>query len=334
MIKAFAADAAKGELKPFEYDAGELGSQEVEIEVHYCGVCHSDISMLDNEWGMTQFPFVPGHEVAGLVKQVGSEVKHLKAGDRVGLGWQSGYCNHCGSCMTGDHNLCGTAEMTIVGRHGGFADHVRAQSTSVVKLPDEIDMADAGPLFCGGVTVYNPMKQFDLKPTAKVAVIGIGGLGHMALQFLNSWGCEVTAFTSTEEKRKEAIALGAHKTLNSRDEKELESAAGSFDMIISTVNVSLNWEAYINTLNAKGRLHFVGAVLEPLQVSVFPLLMAQRSISASPVGSPATISQMLEFAARHQIKPQVELFQKDQINDAINHVREGKARYRAVIQFK
>lgn len=236
--------------------------------------------------------------------------------------------------MSGDHNLCGTAEMTIVGRHGGFADHVRAQATSVVKLPDEIDMADAGPLFCGGVTVYNPMKQFDLKPTAKVAVIGIGGLGHMALQFLNSWGCEVTAFTSTEEKRKEAIALGAHKTLNSRDEKELEGAAGSFDMIISTVNVSLNWEAYINTLRAKGRLHFVGAVLEPIQVGVFPLLMGQRSISASPVGSPGTISQMLEFAARHQIKPQVELFQKDQINDAINHVREGKARYRAVIRFK
>jgi len=334
MIQAFAADKAKGELKPFEYDPGELGSQQIEIDVHYCGVCHSDISMLDNEWGFSQYPFVPGHEVAGIVSQVGSEVSHVKVGDRVGLGWHSAYCNHCGSCMSGDHNLCGSAEMTIVGRHGGFADKVRAQSTSVIKLPDSIEMADAGPLFCGGVTVYNPMKQFDLKPTAKVAVIGIGGLGHMALQFLNAWGCEVTAFTSTEAKQKEALALGAHKTLNSRDDSELEKAAGQFDMIISTVNVSLNWEAYINTLSPKGRLHFVGAVLEPIQVGIFPMMMAQRSISASPVGSPATISQMLEFAARHLIKPQIELFSKDKINDAIDHVREGKARYRAVIQFK
>ncbi|WP_396588626.1 NAD(P)-dependent alcohol dehydrogenase [Bermanella sp. R86510] len=334
MIQAYAADKAKGELKPFEYDPGELGSQQIEIDVHYCGVCHSDISMLDNEWGFSQYPFVPGHEVAGIVSQVGSEVSHVKVGDRVGLGWHSAYCNHCGSCMSGDHNLCGSAEMTIVGRHGGFADKVRAQSTSVIKLPDSIEMADAGPLFCGGVTVYNPMKQFDLKPTAKVAVIGIGGLGHMALQFLNAWGCEVTAFTSTEAKQKEALALGAHKTLNSRDDSELEKAAGQFDMIISTVNVSLNWEAYINTLSPKGRLHFVGAVLEPIQVGIFPMMMAQRSISASPVGSPATISQMLEFAARHLIKPQIELFSKDKINDAIDHVREGKARYRAVIQFK
>ena len=334
MINAFAAKQAKGPLEPFQYEAGQLGGQEVEIDVHYCGVCPSDVSMLDNEWGFSQYPLVAGHEVAGIVSAVGENVNHLKAGDRVGLGWHSAYCNHCESCMTGDHNLCGTSSPTIIGRHGGFADKVRAQSTAVVKLPDDMDMSYAGPLFCGGVTVYNPMVQFDLKPTARVAVVGIGGLGHMALQFLNAWGCEVTAFTSNPDKEKEAIALGAHKTLNSKDAAQLEAAAGSFDMIISTVNVSLNWDAYMGTLRAKGRLHFVGAVLEPLKLSVFPMMLAQRSVSASPVGSPAVIAQMLEFAVRHNIKPQIELFDKENINDAIDHVREGKARYRAVVKFK
>ncbi len=334
MIHAYAAHQAKGPLESFEYDPGALGGQEVEIEVHYCGVCHSDVSMLDNEWGFSRYPLVAGHEVAGVVSQVGEQVTHLKPGDRVGLGWHSAYCNHCENCMGGDHNLCATSSPTIIGRHGGFADKVRAQSTAVIKLPEGLDMSHAGPLFCGGVTVYNPMVQYDLKPTARVAVIGIGGLGHMALQFLRAWGCEVTAFTSNPDKEKEALQLGAHKTLNSKDAKQLEAAAGSFDMIISTVNVSLNWDAYIGTLKAKGRLHFVGAVLEPLNISVFPMMLAQRSVSASPVGSPVVIAQMLEFAVRHGVKPQVELFDKDNINDAIDHVREGKARYRAVVKFK
>jgi len=334
MINAFAAPSAKAPVEPFEYEPGELGGHEVEIEVHYCGVCHSDVSMIDNEWGFSRYPLVAGHEVAGVVSAVGDQVKHLKAGDRVGLGWHSAYCNHCGNCMEGDHNLCPTSEKTIVGRHGGFADKVRAQSTAVIKLPEGLDMSHAGPLFCGGVTVYNPMVQYDLKPTAKVAVIGIGGLGHMALQFLNAWGCEVTAFTSSPDKEAEAKSLGAHKTLNSKDPAQLEAAAGSFDMIISTVNVSLNWNAYMGTLRAKGRLHFVGAVLEPLNISVFPMMLAQRSVSASPVGSPAVIAQMLEFAVRHGIQPQVEVFEKSDINQALDHVREGKARYRAVVKFK
>ncbi|GAA6134796.1 NAD(P)-dependent alcohol dehydrogenase [Oceaniserpentilla sp. 4NH20-0058] len=334
MINAFAALQAKAPVEPFQYEPGELAGHEVEIDVHFCGVCHSDVSMLDNEWGFSRYPLVAGHEVAGVVSAVGDQVNHLKAGDRVGLGWHSAYCNHCGCCMEGDHNLCATSEKTIVGRHGGFADKVRAQSTAVVKLPEGLDMSHAGPLFCGGVTVYNPMVQYDLKPTAKVAVIGIGGLGHMALQFLNAWGCEVTAFTSSSDKEAEAKALGAHKTLNSKDPAQLEAAAGSFDMIISTVNVSLNWNAYMGTLRAKGRLHFVGAVLEPLNISVFPMMLAQRSVSSSPVGSPAIIAQMLEFAVRHGIQPQVEIFDKENINQALDHVREGKARYRAVVKFK
>lgn len=332
MISAYAATEVGGELQPFEYDPGELGENEVEIDVKYCGICHSDLSMLDNDWGMTEFPLVPGHEVVGTVAKTGKKVSTLTVGQSVGLGWHAGFCNHCACCQSGDHNLCATAEATIVQHHGGFADKVRAQANSVIAIPEGVDLESAGPLFCGGITVFNPLVQFDISPTAKVGVIGIGGLGHMAVQFLNAWGCEVTAFTSSETKINEALELGAHHTLNSRDEKALEAAAGQFDLIISTVNVKLDWNLYINTLAPKGRLHFVGATLEPLDLGVFGLIMAQRQVSGSPVGSPATITKMLDFAKLHNIQPVIETFPMEKVNDALKHLRSGRAKYRIVLK--
>ena len=245
MIKAYAAHEPRGKLEAFEYDPGALQAHEVEIDVQFCGICHSDLSVIDDEWGMTQYPVVAGHEVVGTISKIGEQVKHLKVGQAVGLGWHAGYCNTCEPCHSGDHNLCASAQATIIGHHGGFADKVRAAANSVVPIPDGIDLESAGPLFCGGVTVFNPLVQFDIQPTDKVAVIGIGGLGHMALQFLNAWGCEVTAFTSSEDKRKEALELGAHHTLNSLDPKAIEAAAGRFDLLISTVNVKLDWNQYL-----------------------------------------------------------------------------------------
>lgn len=332
MINAYAVKEKGGKLEAFSYEPGPLRADEVEVDVDYCGICHSDISMIDNDWGMSRYPLVAGHEIVGRVAQVGNGVSHLKPGQVVGIGWHSGYCNHCESCQRGDQNLCASAQPTIAGHHGGFADKVRAASASVIPLPDGMDAASAGPLFCGGITVFNPLLQFDIKPTEKVAVIGIGGLGHMALQFLNAWGCEVTAFTSSEAKREEAIAMGATHTLDSRDAAALEAAAGRFDLIISTVNVALDWPGYLNTLRPRGRLHFVGAVLEPVQVPVFSLLLAQRSVSGSPVGSPASIATMLEFAVRHDIKPLVEMYEFGQINEAVERVRSGKAHYRVVLK--
>lgn len=332
MIKAYAAFEPSGELTPFEYDPGELGPNDVEIKVEYCGICHSDLSMLNNEWGMTSYPFVPGHEVIGTISAVGHQVTQFSEGDLVGLGWHSDYCHDCRSCNTGDHNLCDEAEGTIVGRHGGFADKVRADATSVVALPSHIDKAIAGPLFCAGITVFNPLVQFDIKPTDRVAVIGIGGLGHLALQFLNAWGCHVTAFTSSEQKQKEALEMGAHAVINSTDKNAIKAVAKQFDLIISTVDVKLDWNRYINTLAPKGRLHFVGATLEPLDISVFGLMDAQRSVSSSPVGSPSTIATMLDFAGRHDIKPIIEEFSFDQINDAMKRLESGDARYRIVLK--
>jgi uncharacterized zinc-type alcohol dehydrogenase-like protein len=330
-IHAYAAHKPKGELTPYEYDPGPLGDEQVEIAVSHCGICHSDLSMLDNDWGMTGYPFVPGHEVAGTVAAVGSRVTTVKPGDRVGLGWFSRSCLTCHQCVGGDQNLCLTAEATIIGRPGGFADRVRAHAGWVLPIPAGLDPAKVGPMFCGGVTVFNPLIQFDVRPTHRVGVVGIGGLGHLALKFLNKWGCEVVAFSSSAGKTDEAKSLGAHRVVNSRDDAAMQKLTGSLDFILVTANVSLNWPAYIAALAPKGRLHFVGAVPEPVPVAVFPILLGQKSVSGSPLGSPTTTATMLDFAARHGIEPITETFPLSKVNEAIDHLRAGKARYRIVL---
>lgn len=331
-IKTMAAFQQGAPLQPFEYDPGPLGLEQVEIAVTHCGICHSDLSMIDNEWAMTGYPLVPGHEVVGTVSAAGPQVKGLKVGQRVGLGWFSGSCMSCRPCMAGDHHLCANSESTIVGRHGGFADRVRAHWAWATPLPEKLDSAKVGPLFCGGATVFNPIVAFGVKPTDRVGVIGIGGLGHLAVQFLSKWGCDVHAFTSSDSKRDEALQLGARHVINSRDSAAMGRIKGSLDFIISTVNVPLDWSAIVETLAPKGRLHLVGAVLEPIPVSAFSLIMGQKSISGSPVGSPSLAATMIDFCARHDIAPVTEHFPMSRVNDAIEHLRAGKARYRIVLE--
>jgi uncharacterized zinc-type alcohol dehydrogenase-like protein len=331
--RAWAALEKGGALQPFEYDAGDLRPDQVEIAVEFCGICHSDLSIIDNAWGNASFPVVPGHEVVGRIVATGNHVPgSFKVGDRVGLGWFSESCMHCDQCLAGDHNLCATAEQTIIGRHGGFADKVRCHWAWTTPLPAALDPAKAGPLFCGGITVFNPIVQCGVKPTDRVGVIGLGGLGHLALQFLDKWGCEVTAFSSNPAKTDELRRLGADEIVNSRDAAALGKVAGKFDFILSTVNVPLDWDSYLGALAPKGRLHVVGAVLEPIPVAAFSLIMAQRAISGSPLGSPATTRDMIEFCARHEIAPVTELYPMSQANDALQHLRDGKARYRIVLQ--
>lgn len=332
IFNGWAATAAGKALEEIEYDVGELRPQQVQVRVENCGICHSDVSMLNNDWGSSRYPLVAGHEAIGIVEAVGGEVRNVKEGDRVGIGWFAGSCLSCQPCLSGRHQLCSSGEQTIVGRHGGFADRVRTNWEWAIKLPDALDPASAGPLFCGGITVFGPMVDFGVKPTDRVGVIGIGGLGHLALQFLNKWGCEVTAFTSSESKAEEARKLGAHHVVGTRDIAALEKLTGSFDFILVTANVSLDWDAYIAALAPDGRLHFVGAVLEPVSVAAFSLIGGRKSISGSPLGSPATVATMLDFCARHQIAPVTETFPMSEVNAALDHLKAGKARHRVVLK--
>src|SRR5689334_10906214 len=256
-IRAWAPEAKGAALKPFEYDPGRLGPEQVEIAVEHCGVCHSAVSMLDNEWGNTTYPFVPGHEIVGTVAALGPQAKGLKLGQRVGVGWFTGSCMHCRACIGGDQHQCLERTETIVGHHGGFGERVRAHWAWAFPLPDGLDAASAGPLFCGGITVFSPILLNGIRPLDRVGVIGIGGLGHLAVKFLRAWGCEVTAFTSTAAKHPEALALGAHHAVASTDKAALKAIRRSLDFIVVTVNVAMDWNAYIAALQPRGRLHFV-----------------------------------------------------------------------------
>ncbi|HEY6455723.1 MAG TPA: NAD(P)-dependent alcohol dehydrogenase [Steroidobacteraceae bacterium] len=327
---AWVAKAAKQPMVLERVDLGPLGSEEVEVAVEHCGLCHSDLSVLANDWGISQYPAILGHEVIGRVTAVGTSAKGVKVGQRVGVGWNSGSCMHCRQCLSGSHHLCPEAQATIVGHRGGFATHIRSHWAWAVPLPGKLNFADAGPLLCGGVTVFAPLTMY-AKPTDRVGIIGIGGLGHMALKFAAAYGCDVTALTSSESKFEEAKGFGANQVVSSRDSAALKKLAGSLDLLISTVNVKLDWDAMIGTLAPNGRLHLVGAVTEPVPVSAFSLILQQRSISGSPSGSPAALAAMLDFASRHQINPQTEHYPMSEINAAFARLESGKARYRIVL---
>jgi alcohol/geraniol dehydrogenase (NADP+) len=331
-IRALAATQARGKLEPFSYDPGPLGDEQVEIDVQYCGVCHSDLMMVNDEAHLSRYPLVPGHEAIGTVRALGRGAKTVAVGQTVGLGWNSGSCMACPQCLSGDHNLCRHLELTIVGRHGAFATRVRCHWSWATPIPAGLDLATAGPLLCGGITVFNPLIQNDVSPTSRIGVIGIGGLGHMALQFANKWGCDVTAFTSSANKAEEARKMGAHHVVNSRSAEELAAIAGSLDFILSTVDATLDWDAYIAALAPKGRLHIVGVLPEPMRVNSVPLFFTQKSIGGTPSGSPRNVDRMLEFCARHGIKPVTENFPMSQANEALAHLEAGKARYRIVLK--
>lgn len=331
-IQALAATEAKGKLKPFSYDPGRLGDEQVELEVLYCGICHSDVAMVNNEWGFSRYPVVPGHEVVGRVVDMGRVAKGVSKGQIVGLGWNAGSCLHCKQCLSGDHNMCDSLEQTIVGRYGGFATRVRCHWIWATPIPEDVDITKAGPLFCGGITVFNPLLQEGVLPTHRVGVVGIGGLGHMALQFFNKWGCDVTAFTSSAGKADEAKKMGARHVIDTHSAEALQKAKGSFDFVISTVTASLDWGGYLSTLAPKGRLHVVGVPAEPMAISAFPLIAGQRSVGGSPSGGPGTVAAMLEFCARHGIAPITEEFPMSKVNDAFERMEAGKARYRIVLK--
>lgn len=320
-IKVFAVDHAGGDFRPMDVVLPDLPSDHVEIEVESCGICHSDLSMRDNEWEITQYPFVGGHEVVGRIVAVGDQTSNHSVGDRVGVGWLARSCMKCSQCLNGDQNLCLQAEGTITHQNGGFAERVRCHWVWAAAIPDSLPADKCGPLLCGGLTVFNPLIQHNLSPTARVGVVGIGGLGHLSLQFLNAWGCEVTAISRSRSKEENARRLGAHEFFATNEDPELEAVAGKFDFILNTTDAMLPWDAYVRALSPRGILHTVGAAPK-IEASVFPMIMGQKSLSSSPVGSVTTTETMFQFCARHKILPDTEVFGMDDINDAFKRLKE------------
>ncbi len=329
-IDAWVAASKKSKLTREQIDLGPIGAEEVEVAVEHCGICHSDLSVLNDDWGVSSYPAVLGHEAVGRVTAVGSAAKGLKVGQRVGIGWNSGSCMHCRPCKSGKNQLCSQAQPTIIGHRGGFASHMRAHWAWTIPLPENLNVAESGPLLCGGITVFNPIAMY-AQPTSSVGIVGIGGLGHMGVKFAAAYGCEVTAFTSSESKFDEARSFGATNVVSSRDSAAIGKLAGKLDLLIVTVNVSLDWPALLSALAPNGRLHVVGAVLEPMSIPALPLIFGQKSISGSPTGSPVDMEVMLEFAARHNITPQTEHYPMSQINEAFERLESGKARYRIIL---
>src|SRR5947209_4726829 len=298
-IQGLAAHAAGAELLPFRYEPGELGPQDVELEISHCPICHSDLHLITNEWGVSQYPFIPGHEVIGAVAAVGSGVRSLKLGQRVGLGWQSNSCGECEWCTRGMENLCPLSEATCVHRHGGYANRVRANLRFVFPIPEALQSENAAPLLCGGITVYNPLRAHGINPSSRVGVIGIGGLGHLAVQFARVFGAEVTAFSTSAAKEKEAREMGAHRFVNTRETRALKEVAGTLHFILTPANADQDWGVYIPALRPTGTLCFVGVPPSPVTLHAFPLISGIRAITGSPIGSPSCIREMLDVAARH-----------------------------------
>ena len=330
-IKGLAAHAAGAELLPYHYDPGKLGAQEVEIAITLCGICHSDLHLISNDWGISQYPFIPGHEIIGTVAAVGGEVRSLTVGQRVGLGWQSNSCGECEWCTRGMENLCPASEGTCVHRNGGYADRVRANARFVIPVPEQLSSENAAPLLCAGITVYNPLRTHGINPSSRVGIVGIGGLGHIAIQFARVFGAVVTAFSTSAAKEEEVRALGASHFVNTRESKAMKEMAGTQDFILTTINADQDWGTYIQALRPTGTLCFVGVPPSPVTVHAFPLISGLRSISGNPTGSPYRLREMLDVAARHGVKATTELFPMAKANEAIEKVKKNKVRYRAVL---
>lgn len=334
MIHAFAAFKAKQPLQPYEYREPKLQPHEVVIQIDYCGLCYSDVHLIDNDWLISKYPLVPGHEIIGTILEKGSQVRGVDQGQRIGVGWQSSSCLSCEHCIGAEETFCTAKERTCIDRFGGFADKIVVDSRFVYSIPEKLDSETAAPLLCGGITVYSPFKIYGVQAPMSVAVIGIGGLGHLALQFGRAFGCDVTAISSSKDKKTEAHAFGASHFISLDTPSALEKAICSFDFILSTVHADLDWNLIATLLRPKGRLCFVGLPQNDIKIPARLLISGNRSLCGSGTGSRALMQEMLQFAARHQIKAKTELFPLSEINQAIERLKNNKARYRIVLKIK
>ncbi len=331
--QGYAAKQAKAKLEFYKYDLGELGPEEVDVRVTHAGVCHTDVALVDNDWGISQYPVVPGHENVGEVIAVGSNVTRVAVGQRVGVGALCGSCMQCEWCEGGAQHVCAQVVGTVMGEHkGGFGGVVRANNWQFAHpIPDAIASEHAGPLMCAGATVFTPLMRCNVRPTDRVAVVGIGGLGHLAVQYLAKWGCEVTAISSNHSKDEQAHGFGARHFIATKNTDELSKAARSFDFILSTVSADMPWDQYLAALRPKGKLCIVGIPDKAIAFSPWSIIAGEKSVVGGQPGSIDETQAMLDFTALHGIKPMVETFPWAEANAALDHTRQGNARYRAVL---
>ncbi len=318
-------------FEKFQIDLEDLKADEVQVKVKYCGICHSDIHLLDDDWA-EEYPVIPGHEIVGEITEIGSNVKDFKKGMIVGVGWQCGSCGKCKSCMKGKENLCGDMVSTCVNKKGGFAELVNIDENFVFEIPDEMDLAKVGPLFCGGATVYNPLEKYGIKARDNVAIIGIGGLGHLAIQFAKALGTNVTAISSSVSKKEDSFKLGASNFIST--DEELEKYNRTFDFILSTASADLDWNKYLKALAPEGKLCFVGVPSSgEIKIDYFELMIPEREIVAGSIASPTQIKKLIKLAAEKNVYPIVEMIKPDQLDEAFEKLRNNQVRYRFIVDF-
>lgn len=329
-ILGYAARALGQPLEPFAYEPPELGAHDVRVSVTHCGVCHTDIHAIDDYYGITTFPFVPGHEIVGYVSAVGRAASGIREGDRVGIGWQGRSCGTCEWCLKGETQLCMKIEdTTVMVPYGGFSSSVIADYRFVYPLPPTMPSETAAVLMCAGVTIYSALHTHVTSPRLKVAILGIGGLGHLAIQFAHAFGCEVTAISSSPAKKDQALGFGADYFIDASDRASMREAEYAYDLAICTASDVSNWEALLMALKKRGQLILVG--FPDIRMNSTDLVAHELSITGSLIGNPSTMRAMLLFAQEHGITPVVELMPMSQVNEALQRVKENRARYRIVL---
>jgi len=336
---ALSAPSAGAPLDATTIERRDLGEHDILIDISYCGICHSDIHQVKDEWGGAIFPMVPGHEIAGVVAGVGTAVSAHAIGDRVGVGCLVDSCGECEYCMAGEEQFCvKPAVPTYNGReydgeptYGGYSQQIVVKDRFVVRIPDSIELQEAAPLLCAGITTYTPLKHWQVKEGMKVAVVGMGGLGHIGVQIAAAMGAEVTVLSQSLSKKEDGLRFGATHYYATAERSTFKELASSFDLILNTVSANLNMNAYLGLLRVDGTLVTVGAPSEPDSYRAFALIGGRRSLAGSAIGGLPDTQAMLDFCAEHGVRPAIELIRADEVNEAYGRVERSEVRYRFVI---
>ncbi len=336
--RGYAAMAAGRPLAPFTFERRAPNDDDVVIDIHYCGICHSDIHQARNEWNNGSFPMTPGHEITGVVREVGAKVTKFRKGDRVGVGCFVDSCTKCAARdldreqylpdMVQTYN---SVERDGAPTHGGYSDHIVVKEGYVLSIPDGLPLDAAAPLLCAGITLYSPLKHWGAGPGKKVAIVGLGGLGHMGVKLADAMGAEVTVLSQSLAKRDDGLRLGADHYYATSDPETFRMLAGSFDLIINTVSAVIDWNAYLGLLKVDGAMVLLGVPPNPVPVSAFPLIFGRRSLAGSLIGSIKETQEMLDFCGARGIVSEIELIEIDAVNEAYDRVLKSDVRYRFVI---